>query len=365
MMYDKFISAINLENKKIKVDSPSGWKSVVGIGLTKLFDEWIIEAETVQLKCADLHKVYKAYNIEWSNKKYDVEEIWAKDLKVGDYIITSVGPERVLMCEKTGVKTEMYDLQLEEGDKLYWTNNILSHNSVWMNNITANAANKGFNVAYITLEMSERKVMKRLGSMQLKIPIAEYDTVSKNRAIIKAKIAQLKGTATSDIFSSNQGKIFVKEFPIGTATVADLDAYVKALEEQKRIKLHMIVVDYLSIMGVERGAGSNDTLYLKGKHLAEGLRSIGQKHNLSVITAVQVAKEKFDSNEIDLSGVPESKAIAEAADSFWGIIRTPAMKQQGRYRLRPLKLRDADFGMEEISFDFDKRYLIIENDRIE
>jgi hypothetical protein len=360
-LYDKFIAAIELDD--IKVASPGGWTSVIGIGLTKLFDEYIIEAETVSLKCADLHKVYKCINIEWDKQKYDLEEVFAKDLKRGDYIATSLGPERVLLIEETGLKTEMYDLQLEDGDRLYYTNNILSHNSVWMNNITANAAANGFNVAYITLEMSERKVMKRLGSMQLKIPISEYDQVSKNRAIIKAKIGQLKGNSTTDIFSANQGKIFVKEFPIGTATVADLDAYVKALQEQKRLTLNMIVVDYLSIMGVDRGA--NDTLYLKGKHLAEGLRSIGQKYNLAVVTAVQVAKEKFDSNEIDLSGVPESKAIAEAADSFWGIIRTPAMKQASKYRLRPLKLRDADFGMEEITFDFDKRYLIINNDRIE
>jgi KaiC/GvpD/RAD55 family RecA-like ATPase len=49
--------------------------------------------------------------------------------------------------------------------------------SLWMQNFAVRSANMGHNVLYITLEMSERKVMKeRLGAMRLKIPINDYDS---------------------------------------------------------------------------------------------------------------------------------------------------------------------------------------------
>jgi KaiC/GvpD/RAD55 family RecA-like ATPase len=53
-----------------------------------------------------------------------------------------------------------------------------SGKSLWMQNLAVASANQGYNVLYITLEMSERKVLKRLGSMRLKIPINDYDTIS-------------------------------------------------------------------------------------------------------------------------------------------------------------------------------------------
>jgi len=41
--------------------------------------------------------------------------------------------------------------------------------SLWMQNFAVKAADMGYNVLYVTLEMSERKVMKRMGAMRLRI----------------------------------------------------------------------------------------------------------------------------------------------------------------------------------------------------
>jgi hypothetical protein len=71
-------------------------------------------------------------------------------------------------------------------------------------------------------------------------------------------------------------------------------------------------------------------LFLKGKHLAEGLRRIGEKHNLAVLTATQTDKAVWGANDIDLKNMPESKAIAETADSVWAIIRNSEMKKNNK-----------------------------------
>ena len=82
--------------------------------------------------------------------------------------------------------------------------------SLWMQNFAVKSADMGYNVLYITLEMSERKVMKRLGSMRLRIPINDYDNVSKDTETIKKKIEALKSMGGMDLFERKVGKIITK-----------------------------------------------------------------------------------------------------------------------------------------------------------
>ena len=123
-----------------------------------------------------------------------------------------------------------------------------------------------------------------------------------------------------------------------------------------------MIIDYISIMSIEKGYNMDTMLYLKGKHLAEGLRRIADKYEMAVITATQVNKDVWGANDINLDDIPESKAIAEAADSVWAIIRNSQMHKENLYRLKILKLRDGEHHEEQIQFNFNTKYLSIEND---
>ena len=234
--------------------------------------------------------------------------------------------------------------------------------SLWMQNFAVKSADSGYNVLYITLEMSERKVMKRLGSMRLKIPINDYDTVSKDTDLIKKKITALSHSEGGDIFDKKVGKIMSKFWAAGTATVADFDNYIQKLKEKKDIKIDLIIVDYITLVAAPKGLGA-DNLYTKGKHLAEGLRALGAKYKCPVITGVQVAKDAWNSSDITLESVPESKAIAETADTFFAIIRTEEMKRQNLFRFKLLKQRDGDFLKSQIRINLNSTYLTLENDQ--
>ena len=234
--------------------------------------------------------------------------------------------------------------------------------SLWMQNFAVKSANMGHNVLYITLEMSERKVMKRLGAMRLQIPINDYDTLSKDTEMIKKKIAALSRSEGGDLFEKNVGKIITKFWAAGTATVADFDNYIQKLKEKRGIKIDMIVVDYITLVAATKGALA-DNLYTRGKSLAEGLRAIGAKWGCPVITGVQVAKDAWNSADITLESVPESKAIAETADTFFAIIRTEEMKRQNLYRFKLLKQRDGDFSRSQIRLNLNSTYLTLENDQ--
>jgi len=234
--------------------------------------------------------------------------------------------------------------------------------SLWMQNFAIKSADMGHNVLYITLEMSERKVMKRLGAMRLKIPINDYDTISKDTDLIRKRIAGLSKTDGGDIFDKKVGKIYAKFWAAGTATVADFDNYIQKLKEKKGIKIDLVIVDYITLVAAPKGTGS-DNLYSKGKVLSEGLRAIGAKYKCPVITGVQVAKDAWNSADITLESVPESKAIAETADTFFAIIRTEEMKRQNLYRFKLLKQRDGDFLKSQIRLNLNSTYLTLENDQ--
>jgi replicative DNA helicase len=236
--------------------------------------------------------------------------------------------------------------------------------SLWMQNFAVKSANMGNNVLYITLEMSEKKVMKRIGAMRLKIPINDYDNVSKDVDLIKSKIKNLSKVegAGDSLFDNKVGKIITKFWAAGSATVGDFDNYIQQLKEKRGIKINLIIVDYITLIAPIKGIGA-DNLYTKGKQLAEGLRALGAKYLCPVVTSVQVAKDAWNAADITLESVPESKAIAETADTFFAIIRTEEMKRQNLYRLKLLKQRDGDFLRSQIKIDLNSTYLTLENDK--
>ena len=234
--------------------------------------------------------------------------------------------------------------------------------SLWMQNFAIKSADSGYNVLYATLEMSERKVLKRLGSMRLRIPINDYDTVSKDVELIRKKIKSLGNMKEGgDLFQNKVGKIYTKFWAAGTATINDFDNYIQKIQQKRGVKFDLIIVDYITLIAAPKG--QTDNLYTKGKHLAEGLRALGSKYKCPIITGVQVAKDAWNASDITLESVPESKAIAETADTFWAIIRTEEMKRLGIYRFKLLKQRDGDFLKSQIKLNLNSTFLTLENDQ--
>lgn len=238
--------------------------------------------------------------------------------------------------------------------------------SLWMQNFAVKISNTGKNVLYITLEMSEKKVMKRLGAMRLKIPINDYDRVSLDREEMKRRINNLKKTNETEgtidsYFESQPGKIIVKFWPAGTATIETFDLFIQKYQNKTGIKIDFIIVDYITLIAPSRGVKS-DNLYLKGKNLSEGLRALASKYHSPVLTAIQIAKNAWNSTDITLESIPESKAIAETADSFFAIIRNEEMKSQGLYHVKLLKQRDGDFSRQWIKARLNSNYLTVEDD---
>ena len=351
--YKKFIETFNVSDWEVETDG--GWSDIKEIGKTIEYDEWILKTtDNFELICADKHILF--------NNNY--KETYVENMTKGDKIITLNGVSEILSIVKSNKKSNMYDLSLSDINHRYFTNDILSHNSMWLQNLTAKLADEGKNVVFVTLELAKYKVMKRLGAMRFRVDADNYDNFSKDTILLKNKINELKSISVSNkLFDGGKaGKIFVKKYPTSDCTITDLENFIKKFEETKKLKIDVLVVDYINLMSVEKGYNLDTMLYLKGKHLAEGLRRLGDKYDICILTATQTDKSVWGASDINLDDIPESKAIAESADCVWAIIRNPQMKKENTYKLKILKLRDGEHHEEQIKFDFNPKFLTMEND---
>ena len=114
----KFIESHKVEDYEIWTDE--GWVDIQEVHKTIKFDVWVVATENFELQCADEHIVIGETR----------EEIYVKDLKIGDKIITENGAETVIRVEKLDSEPEhMYDLSIDSENHTFFSNGILSHNS--------------------------------------------------------------------------------------------------------------------------------------------------------------------------------------------------------------------------------------------
>ena len=113
----KFIGESNPDDVFVK--TPTGYSRVKKCLKTVEYDIWTLQTESYELHCADEHIVILGNG----------SECYVKDLSVGDMVETSTGPERVVCVAKTNQSANMYDLELDDENHVFYTNDILSHNS--------------------------------------------------------------------------------------------------------------------------------------------------------------------------------------------------------------------------------------------
>jgi len=175
----------------------------------------------------------------------------------------------------------MYDLQVDHEDHRFYTGGILSHNTLWLGNLAAEAVKMGNHVAILSFEMSDRKYLKRIGSNMLGIPMSTYKNSAEDTEMLKKK---LQSMAFDNL--RIPGHLIVKEFPTSQVGVPDVERFLTKLEEKRKIKLKIVVIDYINIMKNWRNPNSENT-YMKIKQIAEDLRGMAMKHDWCIITATQ------------------------------------------------------------------------------
>lgn len=115
----KFTDQVDLGDEW-SIETDTGWEPISQIMQTVEYERWELKLENgLTLSCADNHIVFNE----------NMNEVFVKDLSIGQQIQTKFGPSEVTDLKNTNNSENMYDVQVDSENHRYYSNDILSHNT--------------------------------------------------------------------------------------------------------------------------------------------------------------------------------------------------------------------------------------------
>ncbi len=202
--------------------------------------------------------------------------------------------------------------------------------SLCMCNIAANMLKDGKNVLYITGEMKEEEIAKRIDANVLDIEIKELTSVSKSA--FDNRLTRLKG--------KTNGRLKIKEYPTSSASVNHIRILLNELLLKKHFVPDVIFIDYLNIFVSNRfkaGQISNTNTYYKA--ISEEMRGLGVEMNVPIVSASQFNRGGHANTNPDIDDTSESFGINFTADWVGALISSEDMARQNLLLFKQLKSR--------------------------
>lgn len=188
----------------------------------------------------------------------------------------------------------------------------------------------GYNVLYVTNEINEMELAQRIDATTLNIESDMLLALGKEKYVTKFK----------DLRETQQGRLFIKEFPTGTCSANGIRNVLRELELKQKFKPDIVINDYITINradGVGMGAGTNTGVYFE--KVAEELRALSMEEEIVMWTAVQFTKEGVGSMDPELTDIGSSLGLAKVADLVWAAIRSEQLDNLGQLSFKQMKTR--------------------------
>lgn len=205
--------------------------------------------------------------------------------------------------------------------------------SLFMCHVAAACLNQGKNVLYITLELAEEEVAKRIDANLMNVSFEDLMALSKEMYEKKAM----------SVKSRTDGKLIIKEYPTAGASTIHFKALLNELSLKKSFKPDIIFVDYLNICmssRVKPGGGVNSYTYIKS--IAEELRGLAVEYEVPLVSATQTTRSGYSNSDVDLTDTSESFGLPATADFMFALISTEQLEELGQLMVKQLKNRYND-----------------------
>lgn len=217
--------------------------------------------------------------------------------------------------------------------------------SVAMLNLAYNLLGRGLNGVYISLEMRDRVVAKRLDSMISRIS-------GKHIFANKLKVGQ-----EVEVFKEkSKGRFFIKRMREGTTTADHIISYLRELEAVHGFKPDFVVVDYIDLMAsVQKHGGDN--MFTKDKFVTEEVRAIGFDFDCLMISASQLGRGAIaasrEGEALGQDHIQGGISKINTSDLVIALVKTEAMDQAGEYRFEFLKSRNSNAVNKHLTMKWD------------
>lgn len=256
-----------------------------------------------------------------------------KDLGV-DYFLDPEERLRQLTTSQAKISTGIPELDdalgggISRQELLLFAANSGGGKSMTMLNVAYGLLAQGLSGVYISLEMAEGIVSKRLDSMITRV---SQDNILKEITKVSSLIREAGATF---------GKFIVKRMPENRTTANSIRSYLQQLEQATGFRPDFIVVDYIDIMGTSM-AISYDNLFVKDKYVTEEVRSLGFDFDAMVLSASQLGRQAIDAEKINQAHIQGGISKINTSDYTVAIKQDDLMRASGEINLEILKSRNS------------------------
>jgi replicative DNA helicase len=258
--------------------------------------------------------------------------------------------ERYRSKEDSAISTgyQLLDFHLNGGFREKTLNVIMAQSNLGktllMCNMTANLVARGLNGIYLTLELEEDIISRRMDSILTGIPFYDLPKYEKK--------------AQSFFENFTGGNAYVREYPPSKASCLNIKTYFKELTLFEKFKPDFLMVDYLNLMKPNYQGKEHENLYTKYFDVSMELRELAVEYKIPVITATQVEKSAYGASNVGMQNVRGSMGIVENSDLVVALTQTEDQEEDNYISWKIVKNR---FGRKNSSFltQFDTKTLKI------
>lgn len=202
--------------------------------------------------------------------------------------------------------------------------------TLFLCHFAADYLSRGKNVLYISMEMSEEEITKRIDTNLLNISFDDLEQLSKEMYLKRVESLRQK----------TDGRLIVKEYPSTTASVTHFKALLTELRLKKKFIPDVIMIDYINICASSRlSAGSAADTYIYVKTIAEEVRGFGQECGIPIWSATQLNRSGMASSDPEMTDVAESIGLPATCDALFALITSENLRRANQIMVKQVKNR--------------------------
>jgi replicative DNA helicase len=206
-----------------------------------------------------------------------------------------------------------------------------SGKTLFMCHLASSYLHQGYNVLYVTLEIAEEEIAKRIDANLMNMKMSEITTISKDNFLSKI----------NKIRAKTIGKLKIKQYPPASVNINHFRALLNELNLKKSFVPDIIIIDYLGIcLSARVKSAENSFNYYKS--VAEEIRGLAVERKIPIISNHQFNRSGQYSTDVDLENISESHGISMTADFMAAIIVTEEFIEEKKVMIKQLKSRYND-----------------------
>lgn len=197
--------------------------------------------------------------------------------------------------------------------------------SNFMTNMAFNFLKQNKSVVVISLEMSQDVYAQRFDAL------ISGDNINKLKNTAESSQEKIK-----EFYAKYpKANLFIKEYPPRSIKCSDIEIYLENLKLNGH-HFDVVIVDYLNLI---LPSSRVDNMFKDGMDVSEKLRALSYKFNCPIISAVQSNTNGYNTEEIGMENVSESRGIVHTCDFLAALMQLQEDKENGIVKMKVLKNR--------------------------